>query len=195
MGITQQIGASSLIKPGVIDDTAARPASPYEGQVIYQKDTDAVLVWNGTAWYPNWNIPWGMIAGVRSTGASTTPTTTAAVAFVSTPSFTPLANRIYRVTWAIGIFIKNLSTNNQDIYIRVGSATGTIIDHVIYSAVPTGYWGTITKTTYCTSTELGTTSSTTLWMTVENNGTNSAATFTSDANTPSILMIEDIGPA
>ena len=50
MGITQQIGASSLIRPGVIDNTAARPASPYEGQVIFQKDTDQLLVWNGTAW-------------------------------------------------------------------------------------------------------------------------------------------------
>jgi hypothetical protein len=34
----------------VIDNTAARPASPYEGQVIFQKDTDQLLVWNGTAW-------------------------------------------------------------------------------------------------------------------------------------------------
>ena len=50
MGITQQIGASSLIKPGVIDNTAARPASPYEGQVIFQKDTDQLLVWNGSSW-------------------------------------------------------------------------------------------------------------------------------------------------
>jgi hypothetical protein len=50
MGISQQIGASSIIKPGVIDNTAARPASPYEGQVIFQKDTDQLLVWNGTAW-------------------------------------------------------------------------------------------------------------------------------------------------
>ncbi len=50
MGITQQIGASSLIKPGVIDNAAARPASPFEGQVIFQKDTDQLLVWNGTAW-------------------------------------------------------------------------------------------------------------------------------------------------
>jgi len=67
MGITQQIGASSLIKPGVIDNTAARPASPYEGQVVYQKDTDAVLVWNGTAWYPNWNLPWGKVGYVAKT--------------------------------------------------------------------------------------------------------------------------------
>jgi len=50
MGITQQIGASSLIRPGVIDNAAARPASPFEGQCIFQKDTDQLLVWNGTAW-------------------------------------------------------------------------------------------------------------------------------------------------
>jgi len=50
MGITQQIGASSLIQPGVIDNAAARPASPFEGQTIFQKDTDQLLVWNGTAW-------------------------------------------------------------------------------------------------------------------------------------------------
>lgn len=50
MGISQQIGASSLIKAGVIENTANRPASPYEGQVIFQKDTDQLLVWNGTAW-------------------------------------------------------------------------------------------------------------------------------------------------
>lgn len=50
MGITQNTGASSLIKPGVIDSAAARPASPYEGQCIFQKDTDQLLVWNGTAW-------------------------------------------------------------------------------------------------------------------------------------------------
>lgn len=50
MGITQQIGASSLIKPGVIDNTAARPASPYEGQVVFQKDTDQLLIYTGSAW-------------------------------------------------------------------------------------------------------------------------------------------------
>ena len=50
MGITQQIGSSSLIKPGVVDNTAARPASPFEGQMVYEKDTDRVLVYSGTAW-------------------------------------------------------------------------------------------------------------------------------------------------
>ncbi len=74
MGITQQIGASSLIKPGVIDNTAARPASPYEGQVIFQKDTDQLLVWNGTAWIiPNSSTqnPTGLeLITTKTTGAS-----------------------------------------------------------------------------------------------------------------------------
>lgn len=50
MPISNQIGASRLIQPGVVDSAATRPASPFEGQVIFQKDTDQLLVWNGTAW-------------------------------------------------------------------------------------------------------------------------------------------------
>ena len=49
MGISQQIGASSLSKPGVCT-SSTRPATPYEGQMIYETDTDKVLVWNGSAW-------------------------------------------------------------------------------------------------------------------------------------------------
>ena len=49
MGISQQIGASSLSKPGVCT-FATRPATPYEGQMIYETDTDRILVYSGTAW-------------------------------------------------------------------------------------------------------------------------------------------------
>ena len=38
------------LKPGVVDNTASRPSAPFEGQMIFQKDTDQLLVWNGTAW-------------------------------------------------------------------------------------------------------------------------------------------------
>jgi hypothetical protein len=50
MPISNQIGASSLIRPGVIDSAATRPASPFTGQCIFQTDTNQLLVWNGTAW-------------------------------------------------------------------------------------------------------------------------------------------------
>ena len=49
MGISQQIGSSSLSKPGICT-SSTRPATPYEGQMIYETDTDKVLVYNGTAW-------------------------------------------------------------------------------------------------------------------------------------------------
>lgn len=49
MPITQQIGSSSLNKPGVCTSTT-RPSSPYDGMVIYETDTDRTLVWNGSGW-------------------------------------------------------------------------------------------------------------------------------------------------
>jgi hypothetical protein len=49
MGISQQIGASSLIKAGVCT-SSTRPATPYEGQVIYETDTDLTYVYSGSTW-------------------------------------------------------------------------------------------------------------------------------------------------
>lgn len=38
------------LKPGVVDNAAARPSSPFEGQMVYEKDIDMLAIWNGTAW-------------------------------------------------------------------------------------------------------------------------------------------------
>lgn len=51
MPISQQIGSSSLAKPGVCTSTT-RPASPYEGQMIYETDTDVIRTYNGSLWIP-----------------------------------------------------------------------------------------------------------------------------------------------
>lgn len=37
------------VRPGVCTSTT-RPTAPYEGQMIYETDTDMVAIWNGTAW-------------------------------------------------------------------------------------------------------------------------------------------------
>lgn len=37
------------LRPGVCTSTS-RPSTPFDGQVIYETDTDNALVWNGTAW-------------------------------------------------------------------------------------------------------------------------------------------------
>ncbi len=49
MGITQQSAAARLVQPGVCTSTT-RPASPFEGQAIFETDTDRMLIWNGTTW-------------------------------------------------------------------------------------------------------------------------------------------------
>lgn len=50
MPISRYQATSALARPGVIPNAAARPASPYEGQFVYQTDTDGLFVWNGSAW-------------------------------------------------------------------------------------------------------------------------------------------------
>jgi hypothetical protein len=49
MPITNYLPSSRLIQPGVCTSTT-RPASPFEGQAIFETNTDRMLIWNGTAW-------------------------------------------------------------------------------------------------------------------------------------------------
>lgn len=49
MAISNFLPSSRLIQPGVCTSTT-RPASPFEGQMIYETDTDMLALWNGTAW-------------------------------------------------------------------------------------------------------------------------------------------------
>jgi hypothetical protein len=46
MGISN---VASNLRPGICTSTT-RPTTPYEGQVIYETDTDKAQVWNGSAW-------------------------------------------------------------------------------------------------------------------------------------------------
>lgn len=49
MPFSNYIGSSAIAQPGVVTSTT-RPATPYEGQVIYETDTNRVLVWDNSAW-------------------------------------------------------------------------------------------------------------------------------------------------
>jgi hypothetical protein len=49
MAISGVTGAQSIMKSGVCTSTT-RPASPYDGQVIYETDTDRAMVYNNTDW-------------------------------------------------------------------------------------------------------------------------------------------------
>ena len=94
-------------RPGICTSTT-RPTAPYEGQTIYETDTDKVLVWNNSAWYPNWNTAWGQVAynsrTSNLTNIGTTPTE------VTSVTFTAVAGRRYSITGNCGV-LKEGSTN------------------------------------------------------------------------------------
>jgi len=189
MGITQNIGASSLIRPGVIDNAAARPASPYEGQAVYQKDTDAVLVWNGTAWYPNWNQAWGVVSLTESTSQSASITTTQATQLTSA-SFTAVANRRYKISY-YEPYVQSGATPPQYMTprIRLTDLNGTVL--AVTDVFPTG-----TSTTQIILLQA--------YVTLSAGSTVVVATMTAAtqsficygaATTRRQLIVEDVGPA
>ena len=49
MPLSSVVGAQSIVKPGVCTSTT-KPASPFDGQVIYMTDVDQSAVWDGTSW-------------------------------------------------------------------------------------------------------------------------------------------------
>lgn len=75
MGLSNYLPTSAIARPGVCT-SSTRPASPYEGQVIYETDTDRIFVWNGT----NWRLPgtptietrYGPVSGANSTSVANT---------------------------------------------------------------------------------------------------------------------------
>jgi hypothetical protein len=49
MPLSSVVGAQSIVKPGVCT-SSTKPASPYDGQVIYMTDVDQTAVWDGSNW-------------------------------------------------------------------------------------------------------------------------------------------------
>jgi len=82
MPFSSVLGASSVIKPGVCTSTT-RPSLPYEGQLIYETDTDRVASYNGSAWVYTHSS--GLI---RVTSQSFTSSTTVSVNNCFTSTYT-----------------------------------------------------------------------------------------------------------
>ena len=102
MGISQQIGASSIVKWGTCT-SSTRPASPYEGQHIYETDTDIEYVWNGSAWVVNYVSA----ASPAFTGTPTAPTATAGT---NTTQIATMASKPWNVAWGVVAYTNNATT-------------------------------------------------------------------------------------
>lgn len=77
--------------------SGTRPASPTEGQPIYETDTDRFLIYTTatTTWRQPWNLPWGYMGHAVVTSVQTGITTTVDLTGLTT-TFTAVTNRRYR---------------------------------------------------------------------------------------------------
>lgn len=115
MPLSSVLGAQSLVKPGVCT-SSTRPASPFEGQTIYETDTDRLATWDGSAWIPYVRQTAGKVLQVVSTTKSNTFSTTANQTFTDitdlsvtiTPSSTSSKIFVSAVLWAT----HDVSVNN-----------------------------------------------------------------------------------
>jgi hypothetical protein len=81
MGLDAGYGVGSL-KPGVCT-SSTRPASPFDGQVIYETDTDLVKAYNGTSWVTVGVSP-GLVLITAATFTAVTSVSLAADTFSTT---------------------------------------------------------------------------------------------------------------
>ena len=123
MPFSSVLGASSVIRPGVCTSTT-RPTVPYEGQLIYETDTDRLLSYNGSAWI-NYDSVWTVY----------TPTWTNLTVGNATQNFRYLQHG--KLVFVIGSIVFGSTTSL--------TATGAIFSLPITSATGSSsqYWGTV----------------------------------------------------
>jgi hypothetical protein len=169
----------------------SRPASPAEGQVIYDRDTDSLLVYTTatTGWRAPWNMPWGYITHATASGSDQTGITTETDMTGVTVTFTAVTNRRYRITaWGLvyttgtaGTIATKITNAANAVVAPGGSSscdTRTISDQVSFMV---------------TSIATFTAGSTTVKARVAQAGATTAVVFNSSA--PAVIMVEDIGPS
>jgi hypothetical protein len=138
------------------------------------------------------NLPFGVISYTYNTTATLTVTTLTETELFRGPAFTPIAGRIYRLTYSIGSVAKTTGIGNIDIRIRKDSVSGTILNNSFYSAVPVNVYLPFSTSVVLTSTQMGTSSFTPILFIVANS--NGFAASNTSGNNGSII-IEDIGKA
>lgn len=186
MPISQQIGSSSQIKPGVCTSTT-RPASPYAGQKIYETDTKNELIWDGSAWSRPWNIPWGNVGYVSRTTGLTGIAGGATDLTGMSVTFTAVANRNYKATWHVNGYKAGVDLDGTQVLFT--NAANTVLSYIIVRS-PSGNWALNLSASHVFTTSAG--SSTFKLRMASYSGTFSP---TADSDNPCQLIIEDIGPA
>ena len=184
MPFSSVLGAQSIVKPGVCT-SGTRPAVPFDGQMIYETDTDRTLVWNGTAWYANWNSAWGKV------GLATSVTNQAGVSTVvditgMSATFTAVTGRQYKTTLFLPQILGTVAGDRVKLEISDGSNTTLLASYMHVLA-----YGEIVMLSYLST---GSGSLTYKARMTRDVGTGTIQSY-ADATAIRHLLVEDIGPA
>lgn len=145
MPLSSVLGASTLIKPGVVT-SSTRPAVPYEGQLIYETDTKRVAVYNGSAWVTQNGL---QLIKTQTIGSAVSSVTVSDV-FSSTYDN-------YLITITSGV-----ASQENDLRLQLGSTTS-------------GYYGSAMRVNYSGSSTTESDSNTSNFQHVGRGSTNSLA--------------------
>jgi len=110
---------ASALRPGVCT-SSTRPTTPYEGQVIYETDTDKLLAWNGSSWNPPWNTAWGLMGNANVTSSQLGISTITDMTGM-TVTFTAVANRQYMMMCTLAPY--GTASEFADITLSVGATS------------------------------------------------------------------------
>jgi len=174
------------LKPGVVDNAAARPSSPFEGQAIYQKDTDEVLYYNGTSWGKAWNMARGVMGYVVNTSSNLSITATEADFSGMSITFTAETGRLYQVSF--NCFYLQADASSRFIVGFVDSANTYYASTQQVNPVATGY------NTFSYSYIFGVATSGSITRKVRGQTTGGNVTLFGSSTSPISYVIQDIGP-
>lgn len=142
MGLSNYLPSSRLSQAGVCT-SSTRPASPYDGQVIYETDTDRTLVWNGSAWVFLSTSAAGEVGLIKVMPTSVAGTgvtlSNGTVSFSSTTSIS-VNGCFSSAYYNYRIIVTGTSVADTDAAFRF-RASGTDVSSAVYQYSSSGYFG------------------------------------------------------
>ena len=114
------------LRPGVCLSTS-RPSSPYEGQMIYETDTDLTYVWGGSAWQ---QVSGGTAVGNSGLVYIASTVVGTAVSTATVNNCFSATYDTYRVVYSGGI-----GSANTGLGVRVGGSTANY-SHMLFWQTP-----------------------------------------------------------
>ena len=171
---------------GTLANTAI--PSPYDGQGYYLNVNTAAegpYYWNGTAYRPPWNMPWGAVSQQVSVAGAGFVFGTETVIYTG-PSTTFIANRRYRWSYQV-THVGQQAGDLFDVRLRANNAAGTLYEAQRFSIVGPIFQGHTIISTILSPGSVTFNPVVTFQRTVAGLGCGTAMS--------NVHLIEDIGPA